>query len=159
MSRALVAVGTPVRLRLVNTDNLRQHWTVVGAEVRVAAIDGNDVHAPSLLDEPLLDLGAGGRYDLVLTMPAHPVLLTELDGNHPGMLLTPPGSTARVPAVPPTGPRFDPLDYGTPDADATLPPPHVDATFDEVLQTHHAVRRGFPVQWWTINGQRYPTCR
>ena len=154
--RRTVVPGSQVRLRLINTDNLVQHWTVVGADFRVAAIDGNTVSEPGILHRALLDLGAGGRYDVTVTMPAGPVLLAELDGNRPGILLLPPHATVVTPAVGPIGAPFDPLTYGRPVAAGITADSHFDASFEELLETHHATRNGLPVQWWTINGQLYP---
>ena len=35
----------------------------------MAAIDGNELSGPTQVDDRTIQLGAGGRYDLVFTMP------------------------------------------------------------------------------------------
>ena len=64
--RQKVAVGTQVRLRLVNTDSFEQTFTVSGTPFRVLAIDGTDLHEPGELESVALPVGAGGRIDVGL---------------------------------------------------------------------------------------------
>ena len=49
VERRVVAPGTPVRLRLINSDNNPQRFTVGGTRFKVAAIDGTDLNEPSPL--------------------------------------------------------------------------------------------------------------
>ena len=65
VTRRKVAPGTPVRLRLVNTDNSPKRFTLTGTTYRVAAIDGTDLNSPGPLEGTALSLAAGGRYDVV----------------------------------------------------------------------------------------------
>jgi len=44
-----VAPGTPVRLRLLNTDSTPQRFVLAGTRFRVVSIDGFDVHGPRML--------------------------------------------------------------------------------------------------------------
>ncbi|MGH3737184.1 MAG: multicopper oxidase family protein, partial [Micromonosporaceae bacterium] len=67
--------GTPVRLRLINTDSDPHRFALSGTPFRVAAVDGRDLHRPGELREVALRLPAGGRYDLVFTMPDAAVAL------------------------------------------------------------------------------------
>ncbi len=156
VTRYTVPTGSTVRLRLVNTDDLPQHWAVAGTAFQVLALDGNDVHGPTLLRRTTITVPAGGRVDLGLTVPDGPVVLSDLDGNRPAVALIPPGHRGALPAVASGGVVFDPASYGTP---ARIPfdlSSHFDASFQQVLETHHGTHNGLPVQWWTINGQRYP---
>ena len=131
LRRQEIAPGTPVRLRLVNTDNnpatdsRPRSLTVNGTPVRVAAIDGVDVNGPTPLTDPRLGLAAGGRYDVTFTMPASPVRLTDLASRDAGLVLAPPGDTS-TPAVVADGEKFDPLSYGS----GGSRPFDVDSTFD-----------------------------
>ncbi|GLW26181.1 multicopper oxidase family protein [Microbispora triticiradicis] len=70
-----VAPGTPVRLRLVDTDNTPHRFTLAGTVYRLVAVDGTDLSGPGPLSRAGLRLPAGGRYDLAFTMPSGPVVL------------------------------------------------------------------------------------
>jgi len=122
-SRRTVPAGTPVRLRVVNTDNTTLTVTVAGAPFRVAAIDGFALNGPTDLVDTVVRVAAGGRDDLTFTMPDHPVLLAGVGFDAgPGLLLSPDG-TGEPPAVH-AGREFDPLSYGSPAStpfDATTP--------------------------------------
>jgi FtsP/CotA-like multicopper oxidase with cupredoxin domain len=148
-----VEPGTAVRLRLVNTDNSPQRYSVDGTPFRVLAIDGNEVHGPAPLRDELLELAAGGRYDVGFTMPASPVRVS-VRGTDAGLVLSEDG-TGDVP-VGEEGPEFDPLAYGTP---ATQP---FDAStrFDRRFRFSIGRKPGFldgrPGLHWTINGGIFP---
>ncbi len=153
-SGTVVAPGSLVRIRLVNSDSLPQRWGVAGVPVRVTAIDGTDVHGPTPLIRPTLVLGGGGRYDLSFTMPDHPVAVGLLDGNRPGQLFRP--SEGGGSPVVRGGAVFDPLSYGS-----AMPVPlsmatHYDVDAVQKLETHRRYHNGFVTQWWTINGKVAP---
>ncbi len=71
--REKVPVGTPVRIRLVNTDSFEQTFTVSGTPFRVLAIDGTDLHGPGELRNVAIPVAAGGRVDLGYVQPANGV--------------------------------------------------------------------------------------
>src|SRR5690242_19135372 len=73
------AAGTNVRLRLLNTDNTPQRYTIDGAPFRVLALDGNDVRGGGPIANRTLRVAAGGRVDVGFTMPATPVRLSVVD--------------------------------------------------------------------------------
>ena len=52
LERRKVEPGTPVRLRLVNTDSFGQQVTLSGSPFRVVAIDGTDLNGPTPLERP-----------------------------------------------------------------------------------------------------------
>jgi FtsP/CotA-like multicopper oxidase with cupredoxin domain len=148
-----VAPGTPVRLRLVNTDNAPRRYTVTGTAFRVLAIDGSDLHGPTPIEGRTLELAAGGRYDVGFTMPSTPVLLS-LPGTRVGLLLSEDG-TGEVAAAEP-GPVFDPLAYGTPGPtpfDAASP---FDRRFRLSIGRKPGFLDGMPGFQWTINGGIFP---
>ncbi|MET9068201.1 multicopper oxidase family protein [Streptosporangium sandarakinum] len=103
------APGTPVRLRLVNTDNTPHRFTLAGAPYRLVAVDGQDLNGPGELGRVGLRLPAGGRYDLAFTMPAARTVLLAVDDRTDGLRLSPregapaPGATS-APALGTTGP-------------------------------------------------------
>ncbi|WP_218671441.1 multicopper oxidase family protein [Microbispora sp. GKU 823] len=99
------APGTPVRLRLINTDNTPHRFTLAGTPYRLVAVDGTDLNGPGTLARAGLRLAAGGRYDLAFTMPSGPVLL-RIDDRTDSVRLTPPSGppgagedTGAVPAA------------------------------------------------------------
>src|SRR5690606_1436388 len=62
-----VAPGTPVRLRVINTDSTPHRVSLAGSDFRVVAVDGNDLHEPGIVSGKALRLPAGGRVDLSVT--------------------------------------------------------------------------------------------
>jgi FtsP/CotA-like multicopper oxidase with cupredoxin domain len=58
------AAGTPVRVRLINTDNGPLRSWVSGGPFTVAAVDGRDLSGPTPVRGKGLLLAAGGRMDL-----------------------------------------------------------------------------------------------
>ena len=151
--RQKVAVGTQVRLRLVNTDSFEQTFTVSGTPFRVLAIDGTDLHEPGELENVALPVGAGGRIDVGYVQPPNGVRVA-IEGTETAIGFGP----SRGPApgeVTPTA-TFDPLTYGTPSAtpfDAT-------STFDRRFELTITRKPGFfdgrPGRQWAINGGIYP---
>jgi hypothetical protein len=69
------AVGTTVRLRLINTDSEPHRFALAGTPFRVAAVDGRDLNQPGEVSDVGLRLPAGGRSDLVFDMPDTTVAL------------------------------------------------------------------------------------
>ena len=92
-----VRPGTPVRLRLVNSDSSAQSFSLTGTPFSVAAIDGTDLNGPTPVSAQSIQLGAGARYDLAFTMPAGPVKL-GVAGTQTAILLDPPGTSEAPPA-------------------------------------------------------------
>jgi FtsP/CotA-like multicopper oxidase with cupredoxin domain len=148
-----VEPGTPVRLRLVNTDSFGQQVTVSGSPFRVVAIDGTDLNGPTPIEDETLALAGGGRIDVSFTMPASPVRVTLLKSNAE-VAMSADGKTA-PPAEPP-GPDFDPLAYGVPAPtpfDATTA---YDRRFDLGVTRKPGFFDGRPGRQWAINGGIYP---
>jgi FtsP/CotA-like multicopper oxidase with cupredoxin domain len=150
-----VAPGTPVRLRLVNTDNLPRRFALGGAAFRVAAIDGGEIYLPPLIRDEALEVGAGARYDLVFTMPDHPVTLGLRNGRL-ALALSPDGEAE--PDEPRFGPTFDPGAYGVPHAGDVRPGMRFDRTFIMRIGRRLGFHAGgFKLGWqWTVNGKTFP---
>jgi FtsP/CotA-like multicopper oxidase with cupredoxin domain len=151
--RRAVDPGTPVRLRLVNTDNTLRRYSLDGTPFRVLAIDGSDLNGPTPLSKTTLELAAGGRYDLGFVMPASPVRLSFLD-TKAALVLSPDGTGDVTAAAP--GPDFDPLAYGSP-----APTPFgAGSRFDRRFRFSIGRKPGFydgrPGLQWSINGGIYP---
>ncbi|MET7749789.1 multicopper oxidase family protein [Micromonospora sp. NPDC005367] len=140
-----IEAGTPVRLRLINTDSTTHRYALAGTSFRVAAIDGYDLHGPTPLVDTAVLIPAGGRYDLVFTAPATPVALF-VDGR--AVYSTGPVSTA-------TGgwPVLDPLSYG---ARSPAPFSRFDKSFDLVLDRGLDLHGLLPRYAHTVNGAADP---
>ncbi|MFC3499511.1 multicopper oxidase family protein [Micromonospora krabiensis] len=140
-----VRVGTPVRLRLINTDSTTHRYALAGTAFRVAAIDGSDLEGPTPLTDTALLIPAGGRYDLVFTAPATAVaLLVE------GRVVW---STGPVAATTDTWPVLDPLTYGTAEP---APWSRFDRDYTLVLDRGLDLRRLLPRYAHTVNGAAGP---
>jgi FtsP/CotA-like multicopper oxidase with cupredoxin domain len=153
IARRAVEPGTPVRLRLVNSENGPRTFTVTGTPFRVLAIDGTDLNGPSALLDTSLELAAGGRYDVAFEMPPRPVAVA-LDGTKVRLALSPDGKGDVVPA--PSPDRFDPLAYGRP----RTTPFGASSRFDRSFELNIGRKPGFldgrPGFQWTLNGHIYP---
>ena len=93
--REKVPVGTPVRIRLVNTDSFEQTFTVSGTPFRVLAIDGTDLHGPGELRNVAIPVAAGGRVDLGYMQPANGVRVA-IEGTEVALGLGPSGGPYRA---------------------------------------------------------------
>ncbi|SDC32869.1 multicopper oxidase family protein [Actinokineospora iranica] len=163
VERAVVAPGTRVRLRLVNTnsnvdpttDDRPATFTVNGTPFRIVAIDGADLVGPTDLVDARLGIAAGGRYDIEFAMPDRPVRLTEEANPVAGFALLP-HPDAPVPGPRFDGPAFDPLSYGVP---APVPfdrSSHFDVDYKMVLDDRLGFYDGTLQLVSLINGQSYP---
>jgi FtsP/CotA-like multicopper oxidase with cupredoxin domain len=153
LTKRQVAPGTPVRLRLVNSDNTPLRFTLAGTPFRVLAIDGTDLNEPQPLENTRLAVAGGGRYDVGFTMPASAVELAIQDTD--AALALSPDGLGDLP--PPTDDvDFDPTTYGRP-----APTPFdADSRFDRTFTLDLGRKPGFfdgrPGMQWTINGGIYP---
>lgn len=151
--------GSTVRLRLVNTDSLPQRYLVSGTPFTVAAVDGTNVNEPAEVTGKLLRIGAGGRNDVIFTMPAIPVAVRSDSAADAVVVIAPPGwaGTPEKPAasVYATTPVLDLLGYGKPpSAQPSVPA----ANREEVVVLDRQFRfvDGIPRYAFTVNGAAYP---
>jgi FtsP/CotA-like multicopper oxidase with cupredoxin domain len=150
-----VSPGTPVRLRLVNSDSSPRRFSLTGTPFRVVALDGTDLHGPSLLSNQAIEVAAGGRADLAFTMPsARPVLLSE-DNTAVGMVFSKDGSVPPPPA-PDEEPLFDPLSYGRPAPTPFAASSSFDRRFRLTISRKPGFLDGRPGLQWALNGKIYP---
>ena len=148
-----IALGHPVRLRLINTDSRPHRYRVLGVPYQVAAIDGTDVVEPTDVDEDTgLLVAGGGRYDVTFRMPDGPVTLTGL-GERVRLVLGD-GDPAETEGT--ASRELDPADYGSP-ADA---PFDADTDFDRDFTVDIGRRVGFADGrfgfHWSVNGAVFP---
>jgi FtsP/CotA-like multicopper oxidase with cupredoxin domain len=153
-----VPPGNPVRLRLVNTDDLPRRFALTGTGFRVVAIDGRALHRPDTLREVAVRVPAGGRYDLAFEMPEAPVaLLVDDDPAGAGLRLAPAGGDGAAPVPQTAGwPALDPLRYGLPAAVPFGPESRFDRDFTLVLDRGLALVDGTPRYAHTVNGRGHP---
>lgn len=152
--RVDAAPGTPVRLRVINTDNGPMRVWVDGGPYRVLAVDGNDVHEPGPVAATSLDVTAGGRADLEVVAPPDGTALRVEIGASAALLVGPPGAPAPGPARQPDA-VLDLLRYGTP-APIGFDPATAVRTFQYAIGRRPGFVEGRPGLWWTVNGHLFP---
>jgi FtsP/CotA-like multicopper oxidase with cupredoxin domain len=151
VQRPAVQPGQPVRLRLVATDADPLRVAVRGAAYRVGALDGHDVAGPTPVRDRSLLVPAGGRADLLITVPAGgcwlvtdqgtAVALGPVSGNPPGKRL------------PRNQPALDVTDYGRAPAGVPAKPTR---TYQLTLDERLGFYDGSFGQHYTVNGRLYP---
>ena len=154
VSRARVPPGASARIRVVNTENGRVRVWVSGTTYRVIAVDGRDLRGPTDVRGKSFVVPAGGRADLLVTVPDSGARLDVGGGT---ALVLGPGDAwlaARAGGTEPPG-EVDLLTYG-----ASAPPPfdprQADRTFDYRIGRRPGFVDGRPGFWWSINGKLFP---
>jgi FtsP/CotA-like multicopper oxidase with cupredoxin domain len=150
--RRAVEPGTPVRLRLVNSNGSPEKVTLMGVPFRVVAIDGTEVNEPGLIVGRTIELGGGARYDLAFVMPEVAVRLGVVDGAA-AYSFSRDGRTDLQP--PPKLPVFDPAGYGEKKATA-LEGAEFDRTFVMKIEKKFGFFNGRPGRHWAVNGEIFP---
>jgi FtsP/CotA-like multicopper oxidase with cupredoxin domain len=148
VTSVVAATGSPVRVRVVNTDNGPLRTWVTGGPFRVVAVDGRDLHAPTDVTGKGVLVTAGGRVDLLVTAPA------RVDVGAGTALVVGPRDTD-VAAGPEPDDRVDLLTYGSPAA-LSFDPEQADRHFDYRIGRRLGLVDGKPGFWWTINGNLFP---
>ncbi len=151
--REKVPAGTPVRVRLINTDSVLHRFTVSGTSFRVLAIDGTDLHDPGLVENVALPLAAGGRIDVGYVQPSRAVRV-GLEGTGAAIGLSP--YRAPAPGESATTGDFDPLSYGRPAPTAFDATSSFDRRFTLRISRKPGFYDGRPGRQWAINGGIYP---
>ncbi|GHO90523.1 hypothetical protein KSF_005710 [Reticulibacter mediterranei] len=150
-----VQPGTPVRLRLINTDSLPINFALSGTPFKVIAIDGADLNAPTELTKQRLLVAAGGRYDIQFTMPDTAVSLDWLQKSSKVSFLLSQDATASAPALA-DGPVFNPATYGSPLKTPLSLSSRFDKEFTLVLDDMYGFYDGNMASLWPINGKVFP---
>lgn len=151
--RVRVPAGTPVRVRLVNTDSFGQTITISGSPFRVLAIDGTDLVGPRDLENVALPLPAGGRIDVGYTQPPRGVRV-GVEETDAAIGLSPSGAPA--PAEQQTTGEFDPLTYGARTPTTFDLQGRYDRRFQLTISRKPGFFDGRPGRQWAINGRIYP---
>lgn len=143
--------GSRVRVRVVNTDNVTLPvWA--GEPVLVAAVDGAEVNGPTPVSDQQVGIAAGGRVDLLVTVPATGAARVQLS-KATAVVVGPPGAAPPAPVQP--GKWLDLISYGEP-ADVGFDPARTDRDFAYLVTQQPGFVKGRPGVWWAINGQLYP---
>jgi len=154
-----VKPGDTVKLRIINAYNYSEKFLLQGTEFRITSIDGMRIQEPQpLSDQTAFRLGAGGRYDVVFTMPDRPVFLKLGDAkneSNPGIVFYA-GSRPERPVFQSESAEFDPSDYGKPVMNAVTAADPFDREFHMILGNRMGFYNGQINFLWTINGEVYP---
>ena len=136
--------GTPVRVRVVNTDNgAASVWSP--GPFRVLAVDGTDVHEPTEVRGRVVRLTAGGRVDVEVLAPARVQL-----GRATSVVV---GGGADLVDRPRD--ELDLLAYGSP-APLGFDPDAADRRFEYAVGRRPGFLDGRPGMWWSVNGRLFP---
>ena len=145
--------GETVRVRVINTDNgVLATWAA--GPYRLLAVDGTDLHEPAVIRDRRIDVPAGGRADLGVTVPESGRAIVFVGAATRVQIGDGPPETARVSGVAPKQ-AVDLMTYGSPrPADADEPVP--DRVFDYAIGRRPGFLDGRPGFWWTVNGRMFP---
>jgi FtsP/CotA-like multicopper oxidase with cupredoxin domain len=152
VQRWAVEAGTPVRLRLINTNNAPERFVLTGTPFRVVGIDGTNVSGPTPIEGKAIEVGAGARYDLAFAMPEVAVRL-GIDGSEAALSLSADGKTDLEQTEPVSD--FDPAGYGRP-APTIFDGGDFDREFVMKMTKKIGFMDGRPGRHWAINGQIFP---
>ncbi|GAB3423630.1 multicopper oxidase family protein [Flindersiella endophytica] len=150
--RVAVPPGQRARVRVINTENGPMSAWVAGAGYRLVAVDGRELHRPTLVRAKAVLVTAGGRADLEIPMPADGSAVRVQIGAVSVVL----GSggyaapTTRRPAA-----TLDLLSYGSP-APLAFDPSRPDRSFTYAIGRRPGFLAGRPGLWWTVNGHLFP---
>jgi FtsP/CotA-like multicopper oxidase with cupredoxin domain len=151
VERRAVKAGTPVRLRLINTDSASAKFQLSGMLASVVAIDGADIPPARVPPGEPIEIGAGGRYDIAFRMPDG-VASVEVDNSKAALVLSPDGTGN--PTAAPSGPTFDPAARAQ--TTPVLQGAHFDRTFQLTISKKVGFFNGRPGRHWALNGELYP---
>jgi len=149
--------GSRVRVRVINTDNGPMGAWVTGAPYRLVAVDGTDLHGPTLVNDVAVQVTAGGRADLELDMPMDGSGVRVELGGSAALVLGPAAASdgSGVKAGKKPKETLDLLTYGT-SAPLGFDPAKAKRRFDFVIGRRPGFVGGRPGLWWTINGHLFP---
>jgi FtsP/CotA-like multicopper oxidase with cupredoxin domain len=156
LQRIDAAPGSTMRVRVINTDSLALTLAVTGSTYRLIAIDGHDINKPTDIDHKLVLLAAGGRADVVLTVPSDETAVRVDLGGGAALAIGPPDATP-APAIGAGAVvgTLDLLSYGSP-APIGFDPTHPNRRFEYRIGRRFGVVDGMPGDYWAINGHLYP---
>ncbi|CAH1207730.1 Cell division protein FtsP [Paenibacillus auburnensis] len=136
--------GEQVKLRLTNAGNETLHFAIDGAPFKVIAMDGHDLHEPGSLENTLIPVGSGQRYDILIQLPKGTKVIVHSDSmkNLPITL----GSGVEPVRAENKG-MFSFTDYGTPLLEDHSAKPTPDRSYELILSQSMFIK--------TINGHAF----
>jgi FtsP/CotA-like multicopper oxidase with cupredoxin domain len=147
-----VPPGSTARVRVVNTDSGIMPVWVSGSGFELVAVDGTEVHQPTLVEGRSVLVPAGGRADLrVRVPPSGGAVRVEFSGA--ALVLGPAGSSTAVTRAPRES--VDLLSYGSP-AEVGFDPAAADRRFEYAVGRRPGFVAGRPGVHWSVNGKLYP---
>jgi len=149
--RADAQPGDRVRVRVVNTGSGVLRTWVPGADARLLALDGRDVHEPGSVGGRAVLLAGGGRADLGVTVPPDGTSVRVRLGSESVIV----GPSDDAPDGDDPRATLDLLTYGTP-TDVGFDPRAADRHFAYTIGRRPGFVDGRPGLQWTINGHTYP---
>ena len=141
------APGTPVRVRVINTDNGPMRTWVDGAPFRVLAVDGTDVHEPAPVSR---HVGATSPRAGGWTSRSSRRRAVTIGGSSALVVGASPPPASRQPET-----VLDLLHYGTP-APLGFDPATAARSFEYAIGRRPGFLDGRPGLWWTVNGHLFP---
>lgn len=148
--RRAVRPGTPVRLRFVNTDSSPKRIGLAGMKASVVAIDGANIEPAPVPEGEAIEIGAGGRYDLVFRMPTTAVG-AEVEGSRATLVLSPDGDGEA-----PDNPSRSVFDPAARSPVGQVPQRAFDRVFTLKISKKPGFLDGRPGRHWALNGKLYP---
>jgi FtsP/CotA-like multicopper oxidase with cupredoxin domain len=142
------SAGQTVRARIINTDAGPMRAWVAGAPYRIVAIDGRAVNTPGELSEKSVIVTAGGRIDVLFTVPSSGAVRVEAGA---GSALV----AGNAPVSEEPSAVADLLSYGSP-APLGFDPAKAARTFDYRIGRRAGFLDGRPGLWWSVNGHLFP---
>lgn len=155
-----VTPGSPVRLRLINTDDVPRWFSVVGTGFRLLAVDGRELKETDPVERHGLRLAAGGRFDVGFRAPegSAAVLLVDHDPATAIRIVPGNGNEADPDDLLTTSdwPELDLLDHGSAESPPFDPDGPHDREFALVLDRNIALVHGTPSYAQTVNARGEP---
>jgi FtsP/CotA-like multicopper oxidase with cupredoxin domain len=147
--------GTPVRLRLVNSNSAPERFRLAGTPFRVVAIDGTDLNGPTPVEDQTLTLGGGARYDVTFVMPEYSVVL-GVDASPTALELVSDPNDLQIRVRGAFDKDFDPAGYGRPKPTLLGTTTRFDRIFELEIDQKIGFMDGRPGYHWAINGKLFP---
>lgn len=151
--RVVVSPGALTRVRVINTENGQLSAWVANAAFRLVAVDGADLTEPAAIRGNAVQIAAGGRADLEVTMPEDGLPVRVQLGGSVGVVLG--LRSYDAPAVPQPRVTLDLLSYGR-SAPLAFDPDRPDRRFRYEIGRRPGFLDGRPGLWWTVNGHLFP---
>ncbi|MEH7238983.1 multicopper oxidase family protein [Bacillus sp. JJ1562] len=154
-----VQPGDKVRLRIINTDNLSRKYLLQGVDYKIFSIDGVPIMNPGqIFDKNAFKVAAGGRYDVIFTMPENPVQfkIGNFSDKHSPSIIFNENSNMEDVEFKEESDIFSPENYGDVLENNLTETKQFDREFKMIFSNEMGFYNGKPNFLWTINGEVFP---